>query len=68
MKMPSIPDNDADFTPELARKIIAKYQELLALKQDEISILRGQRAWDSGEHEGCGLDSQRAFNNFKDDK
>jgi hypothetical protein len=27
--LPEIPDDDADFTPDLARKIIAKYQELL---------------------------------------
>jgi hypothetical protein len=29
MKLPQIPDDDADFTPDLARKIIAQYQELL---------------------------------------
>lgn len=28
--LPSIPDDDADFTPDLARKIIAKYQQLIA--------------------------------------
>lgn len=28
--LPAIPDDDADFTPDLARKIIAKYQQLLA--------------------------------------
>lgn len=28
--LPAIPDNDADFTPDLARKIIAKYQQMLA--------------------------------------
>ncbi|HEY1980715.1 MAG TPA: hypothetical protein VGH13_11560 [Xanthobacteraceae bacterium] len=27
---PEIPDDDADFTPDLARKIIAKYHEILA--------------------------------------
>ncbi len=27
--LPSIPDNDADFTPDLARKIILHYQTLL---------------------------------------
>lgn len=27
--LPDIPDDDADFTPDLARKIIAKYQQLL---------------------------------------
>lgn len=30
MKLPEIPDDDSDFTPELARKIIAKYQALLS--------------------------------------
>lgn len=29
LALPELPDNDADFTPDLARKIIAKYQELL---------------------------------------
>ena len=29
MNLPEIPDNDADFTPQIARKIIAAYQELL---------------------------------------
>jgi len=33
MNLPEIPDNDADFTPDLARKIIAKYQELLGVAQ-----------------------------------
>lgn len=28
--LPEIPDNDADFTPDLARKIIAKYQQMLS--------------------------------------
>jgi hypothetical protein len=28
--LPTIPDDDADFTPDLARKIIAKYQQLIA--------------------------------------
>lgn len=28
--LPIIPDDDADFTPDLARKIIAKYQQLIA--------------------------------------
>lgn len=30
MPLPSIPDDDSDFTPDLARKIIAKYMEMLA--------------------------------------
>ena len=29
VEFPALPDDDADFTPDLARKIIAKYQELL---------------------------------------
>lgn len=29
-RLPVIPDDDADFTPDLARKIIAKYQALLS--------------------------------------
>lgn len=28
-EMPAIPDDDADFTPELARKIIAEYQKII---------------------------------------
>lgn len=31
--MPTIPDDDSDFTPELARRIIAKYQQLLSARQ-----------------------------------
>lgn len=34
MILPQIPDEDADFTPDMARKIIAKYQELLAAKEE----------------------------------
>ena len=29
MDLPQIPDNDADFTPELARNIIAQYQKII---------------------------------------
>jgi hypothetical protein len=40
-ELPTIPDDDADFTPDLARKIIAKYQELLhrssELSDDRVS-------------------------------
>ena len=28
-ELPSIPDDDADFTPDIARKIIAKYQQIV---------------------------------------
>jgi hypothetical protein len=28
-ELPELPDDDADFTPDLARKIIAKYQEII---------------------------------------
>lgn len=31
--LPAIPDDDADFTPDLARKIIAKYQQMLTAAQ-----------------------------------
>jgi hypothetical protein len=31
MNLPEIPDNDADFTPDLARKIIAQYQAIIAM-------------------------------------
>jgi hypothetical protein len=32
-ELPELPDDDADFTPDLARKIIAKYREMLARRQ-----------------------------------
>ena len=32
MNLPALPDDDKDFTPDLARSIIAKYQELLAAR------------------------------------
>jgi len=31
--LPALPDDDADFTPDLARKIISKYQEILGRAQ-----------------------------------
>jgi hypothetical protein len=31
LRMPKIPDEDADFTPELAREIITKYQSIIRL-------------------------------------
>jgi hypothetical protein len=34
-KLPAIPDDDRDFTPELARKIIVKYQEYIAAYEAE---------------------------------
>ena len=37
--LPEIPDDDADFTPDLARKIIAKYQEMLSWQADKIAEL-----------------------------
>lgn len=62
-ELPKIPDDDADFTPELARKIIAKYQELLrrhaqckldpqaiqAILEDEIYCDRFEGTYDYGE-------------------
>ncbi|WP_439398453.1 hypothetical protein ACRQ5Q_14400 [Bradyrhizobium sp. PMVTL-01] len=30
LEMPQIPDDDADFTPDLTRKIIAQYQKIIA--------------------------------------
>jgi len=29
LNLPEIPDDDADFTPDLARKIVARYQEII---------------------------------------
>lgn len=47
VRLPEIPDDDADFTPELARKIIAIYQKMLAspipctsARREEIDDLR----------------------------
>lgn len=34
--LPSIPEDDADFTPDLARKIIAKYQQMLASRGGDV--------------------------------
>jgi hypothetical protein len=42
-KLPAIPDDDRDFTPELARKIIVKYQEYIAAYEAET----GWRSMDS---------------------
>lgn len=39
-KVPEIPDDDSDFTPDLARKIIAKYQAIIAMRNSEIDELR----------------------------
>ena len=43
--LPPILDDDADFTPDLARKIIAKYQAILAtgLLPDEAAIRADER-------------------------
>lgn len=37
--MPDLPDDDSDFTPDLARKIIELYQAALAAKDARISEL-----------------------------
>jgi hypothetical protein len=40
MALPEIPDDDRDFTPELARKIIGKYQEIIfALRANRASSM-----------------------------
>lgn len=42
-----------------------RYRELLASRDYTIELralaLSGNKRWDEGEHEGCGIDSQRAF-------
>ena len=43
MKLPQIPDDDADFTPDLARKIIAQYHELLLRKNADNSDVMLQK-------------------------
>jgi hypothetical protein len=37
-ELPALPDNDADFTPDLARKIIAKYRALLRASPSSASM------------------------------
>jgi hypothetical protein len=39
--LPDLPDDDNDFTPDLARKIIAKYQEYIRLHVRE-SVVQGR--------------------------
>lgn len=39
-ELPEIPNEDADFTPDLARKIIAKYQAVIAMRNSDIEELR----------------------------
>ena len=36
-------------------------QHLLSFIGDPDSPFQGKRKWDEGDHEGCGIDSQRAF-------
>jgi hypothetical protein len=43
--LPELPDDDADFTPYLARKIIAKYQELLRGVAQPPSTADAEREW-----------------------
>jgi transcription elongation factor Elf1 len=43
--LPELPDDDADFTPYLARKIIAKYQELLRGVAQAPSTADAEREW-----------------------
>lgn len=42
MDLPKIPDDDADFTPELGRKIIAQYQTMLRDAEAERIALERQ--------------------------
>ncbi|UGY15258.1 hypothetical protein HAP48_0043155 [Bradyrhizobium septentrionale] len=46
MDLPQIPDDDADFTPDLAREIIAKYQKIITDLTDP--TLRSMRLDDGG--------------------
>lgn len=52
--LPELPDNDTDFTPDLARKIISKYHELLANPNAvHLNMLRGgiaKPSWDQIKH------------------
>lgn len=54
MSFPEIPDDDADFTPELARKIIAKYHEILSNPVAvHLNMLRGgiaRPSWSQIQH------------------
>jgi hypothetical protein len=43
--LPELPDDDADFTPYLARKIIAKYQEILRGAAQPPSTADAEREW-----------------------
>ena len=37
MILPEIPHDDADFTPDLARKIVAKYQVIIAMRNSDLA-------------------------------
>lgn len=39
-ELPEIPDDDSDFTPALARKIVAKYQAIIGMRNSEIDDLK----------------------------
>lgn len=50
MMLPDIPDDDADFTPELARKIITLYQsEITRLRAREAKLMEGLRYYADNE-------------------
>lgn len=54
MKLPKLPDDDADFTPDLARKIIEKYQEILrdprqAVLAEAMEVIDNMRVADAGD-------------------
>lgn len=63
--LPPIPDDDADFTPDLARKIIAKYQAILAsgLVPDEAAVRADWHTtgWDRARNSGRILLVWREF-------
>lgn len=42
MELPRIPDDDTDFTPDLARKIIEEYRRLLLKQAQENRLLQSQ--------------------------
>jgi hypothetical protein len=58
VKLPEIPDDDSDFTPDLARQIVAKYQEL-------IRRLAAPAAIDHApDHGGLSADDEAAIREF----
>lgn len=55
--------------PELCEKCFPLYDDARVARRQALADVGQARAWDQGEHEGCGIDSQRAFDKFtKGDK